>query len=66
VQEHDRVLAAAEQQARTFALRGELAENVNRLVFESLEMASAIADALTVLESAIPDKPLPPALSLIV
>ena len=46
-QQHDRVLAAAEQQHRPLELGGDLAHHVDGLVLERVQLrASAIAEAL--------------------
>ena len=42
-QQHDRVLAAAEQQHRPLELRGDLAEDVNRLGLERLQVRELVA-----------------------
>jgi hypothetical protein len=45
VRQHDRVLAAGEEQNRTFELRRNLAQHVNRLGFQLLQVGAAVGDA---------------------
>jgi hypothetical protein len=55
-EKNDRVLAAGKQQTGPFALGGQLAKDVNRLVFERLEVGTTIgADGLLYRKSVISD-----------